>query len=163
VEEIVIPDVMYDYKKTNELIHKFLDELIAWQLQIPFKLNAVVCGKTKKQVMQCFFNYMHNPLIDVISFSRRGYTYDGCNDVTRCVLVKDCINEMRSMGIFKPIHLLGANGIKDYYRNWPAEVRSIDSKQIANTILGSWSLNTKVVFSDRVIFRRLARCLKERV
>jgi len=36
----------------------------------------------------------------------------------------------------KPIHLLGANGIADYFRPWPKEVRSIDSKQLSKTVIG---------------------------
>lgn len=163
VQEVVAPDKMYDYMATKKMVKEFIRECKkVYPDGIPFKIQAVVCGKTKKQLMDCYTDYMLNEDIDVIAFSRRGCKFDNmCHDDARYQLVNECTHTLDFAA--KPIHLLGANGIKDYYRVWPDTVRSIDSKQLANTVLGLWGLNAPVTFTQKLIFKRLANDLKCRL
>jgi hypothetical protein len=116
----------------------------------------VVCGKDKKEMIKCFHWMNEYPRIPVISFSRRGCAY-GQHDIERYLLV----NELAPLTT-KPIHLLGANGMTDYFRKWHKNVRSIDSKQYAKTVLNveTIKLNTPATLHQQYLFENLILNLK---
>ena len=158
-DEVVAPDVMHNRRETIGKLTMFLSK----SKNFKFKVNAVVCGDSKAELMECFRYYLTHPNVDVISFSRRGCRVDGeFHDDTRFELVNRASQWMKQKGIFKPIHLLGANGISDYYRHWPDEVRSIDSKQFATAVLGKWKLDTESTKIDRECFEYIVSKLKTR-
>ncbi|MEK0338236.1 MAG: hypothetical protein QQN41_12460, partial [Nitrosopumilus sp.] len=126
----------------------------------PFKIQAVVCGRIQFEIMMCFVDYLNNPDIDVIAFSRRGQCFENeCHDTARFRMVEQAVEYMHTNNISKPIHLLGANGIKDYYRDWPPEVRSIDSKQFANAVMGEWKLYDKATLKQKWIFKNIIKTI----
>jgi len=157
VDEVVLPDKMYDYKTTKKLINEFFNNL-DFNTFLNFKWQAVVCGRTEKEIKKCFIDYLNDNRINIISFSRRGQVFSNeCHDNARFRIVKWACEYMIKHNKIKPIHLLGANGIKDYYREWPKQVRSLDSKQYTNTLLGDWKLNCKVSSIQKQIFKYLIK------
>lgn len=170
VDEVVAPDQMFNYKKNKQLIDEFLYEFnkskkVAQYRQLTgkiLKVQAVVCGQTEEEIKQSFIDLLNNQHIHVVSFSRRGQCFPNeCNDDARFRMVKWANDYMKQVKIFKPIHLLGANGISDYYRKWPECVRSIDSKQFATAALGKWELDKEVEPIDEYVFTRIIDNLKK--
>jgi len=155
VQEVVLPDVMYNYSKTKKLIKQFFKQITTEDLT-KYKWQAVVCGKTQKDMIKCFDWMNDHPYIDVIGFSRRGCKW-GQHDKERHKLVNLLAKRTQ-----KPIHLLGANGITDYFRKWHPKVRSIDSKQYAKTVLKVETLRItdKATEEQKKLFKQLIQTLK---
>jgi hypothetical protein len=154
VQEIVLPDQMYSFKATKKLIQEFFKHITPEHNRFVFQ--AVVCGKNKKEMIKCFHWMNEHPRIQIISFSRRGCGY-GQHDKERYLLVKELAPLTK-----KPIHLLGANGMTDYFRKWHTNVRSIDSKQYAKTALNveTIELTTKATPQQKKLFQDLLINLK---
>lgn len=156
-DEIVAPDEMYNYSRTKRMVEEFIDTRKKLFSHLEIKIQAVVCGRTKQSMIQCYKEYLENIDIDVISFSRRGCAY-GQHDIERFKLIQECLSIYKKR---KPIHLLGANGIADYLRKWPKPVRSMDSKQFAKAVLLKEIIpDVSATPNERLVFTGLVKKLK---
>jgi hypothetical protein len=155
VNEVIAPDVMFNFPRTNENMYEFIDACYKKKTAFGGVINGVVCGDSQHELERCYKFYLDMPEVSIISFSRRGCMFEGnrWHDHARERLVECCIKKYNTN--HKKIHLLGANGIRDYYIRWPEEVRSIDSKQLATTTLGKWDLNTHVSTMQKVVYKTL--------
>lgn len=122
VNEIVAPDIMYDYRKTKRLIESFLPKVPK-----KMKVQAVVCGKTRKELNLCFDWLNNNESVDVIGISKHGYRVPTLSYyASRTLLVNSVLKKTK-----KPIHMLGINLVMDF---WVKGVRSIDGKWLSNNV-----------------------------
>ncbi|KKN77167.1 hypothetical protein LCGC14_0363640 [marine sediment metagenome] len=127
-DEIIAPDVMYNFKKTKKLIEDFIPRVPKQIAGHKVKIQGVVCGKTIEELKRCYDWLCNNEGIDVIGISKHG-----------CVPYKkeDYFQSRRDFlesvfGTEKPIHLLGVNDFKDFLTDIPTlNVRSIDGKFLA--------------------------------
>ena len=123
-----------------------------------YKINAVVCGSDRYEILKCFGKYVSMPEVDVISFSRRGQLFfNQWHDKAREAIVKECLSKYPTN---KPVHLLGANSIRDYYYDWPRQVRSIDSKLFATIVLGKWNVERRVTEEEKKLYIELIKNVK---
>lgn len=125
VQEIVAPDVMYNFKRTKELVEKFIDKCPS-----RFKIQTVVCGRNFDEYHKCFVWMDGHEHIDVVALSKHGLK----PECKRIISDSDFYYTRADYlsGIYhtasKPIHLLGVNSILDYFS---VGVRSMDSKWAA--------------------------------
>ena len=118
-DEVIAPDVMYNFRRTKKLIEEFIPKV-----PVGMKIQGVVCGSTISQLVDCY-NWLHeNERIDVIAFSKHGCTikkkidhFDARQDLFDLVLPTH-----------KPVHFLGVNHFLDFFT---PGIRSIDGKFLA--------------------------------
>jgi hypothetical protein len=132
-DEIVAPDIMFEFQKTKKLIEDFLP-LVPKGL----KVQAVVCGKRKQELQKCFEYLNNNERIDVIAISKHGQIKFHGEPI---VLMRN-LDYYRTRKMFfeyaqvfaeKPIHFLGMN---DYREFFTPTIRSIDTKWLAKEVTG---------------------------
>jgi len=125
VQEVVAPDVMYNFKRTKELIEQFLPKVPKGM-----KIQGVVCGETFNDLYDCYVYLQRNELIDVVSFSKHGCSKasDLGHYGARQSVMKQLNFGFPDSKKKKEIHMLGVNGFQDFLTS---NVRSIDGKFLA--------------------------------
>ena len=134
IQEIVAPDIMYDFQKTKEMCEDFFKYVPGGM-----KVQAVVCGSSYKEIVKCF-NWMNeNDNIHVIAFSKHGFSkmcdrkeyerqYGKMSDSEWHYHSRQIAFKFLKDNAKKPIHFLGCNLPLDYKTEG---IRSIDSKYVA--------------------------------
>jgi len=137
VDEIIAPDIMYNYFKTKKLIENFTP-LVPKNMRI----QGVVSGKNLGELVRSWSFLENNENIDVIGVGKRSYVEKGLS------LHKSRLKLFKCLQPTKPIHFLGVSDIQDFFIEG---VRSIDGKflcKIANH-------NKKIDLFTRVDRKRL--------
>lgn len=121
IDEIVIPDAMFDKDKTIQLFMKNLDTINKWQHK--YRFMFVAQAKTPEEFVE-MFNFINRQSWDYLNLS--------IGIPKKCVVPRDSeLAKKQYIRCIHPIHLLGIKntfkeliGIKHY-------VRSCDSSQLA--------------------------------
>lgn len=156
-DEIVAPDKMFDYRQTKKLVYDFIVDVSS-----RFKIQAVVCGKTFEDFIDCFQWMNKQRGINVIAISRRGTPIDKQiweNCGKNFAEYRRRIANLLATISKKPIHLLGANHISDLMYNYHSRIRSIDTKLISKLIIGKkidlkTNLNNKQIKKTFVVITK---------
>lgn len=121
-QEIIAPDVMYNYQKTKKLIEDFIPKVPKGM-----KIQGVICGNSLKELAQCYDWLCNNERIDVIGLSKHGCTVG--KETSHYQARRTFLGVM--WPTVKPIHMLGVNSFNDFFANILGKnIRSIDGKYL---------------------------------
>jgi len=128
VDEIVLPDVLWDGEKTRELSKWFIDKFKHIREEYGIKFAFVVQGRDLKDILYSINFANANKFVDVIMIPRKIFKLHTYYEGRKHVLTRfiDIIN--------KPIHLLGANSFGDFFQGL-VNIRSIDTKLLVKLVL----------------------------
>ncbi|KKL15638.1 hypothetical protein LCGC14_2503620 [marine sediment metagenome] len=141
-DEIIAPDVMYDFPRTKKLIEDFIPKVPKGM-----KIQGVVCGSTVGDLDACYDWLCENERIDVIGISKHGCSFDSVDYYNDRQKFMNTI-----LGTYKPIHMLGVNHFDDFLTNISTfPIRSIDGKFLAKVA----NFNEKIDLNKHINPNRL--------
>lgn len=142
--EIIIPDVLRDKKKTLEYFHYFMDKFYNRLKQNNIKIMGVPQGNSLKEIMECFEEMNKDNRVDIIgnSFDLTPIKFEGdkyfIQSQNRFVILNEWLGKTT-----KPIHLLGSNGLYELYHfNKYPQIRSTDGKLFSRLSLSNVKLDS---------------------
>ena len=147
VNELIIPDVIGDYKKTkkkrNDFLKKFYDKLDRHDI----KIQSVVQGSTLDECKQCLKEIQSDSRIDVVGVPFRMNYAEFYGKTKEENQMLNRINFIKTNNFLMPVHLLGCNLLQEmvefyYYKG----VRSMDTKLISRYAMNNQNLN----YNDKV-------------
>lgn len=154
-DEIIAPDVMYDAKRTKELIDEFCPKVPKGM-----KIQGVVCGNSLKELHECYEWLINNEHINVVGLSKHGCRPPveiSATKLRRCTIDaskghfesrQGFLSSLPSYLNTKNIHFLGVNKFEDYYTKG---IRSIDGKYLAKIA----NFNKKIDLFTKIDSKRL--------
>lgn len=145
VDELIIPDVIGDYKKTKKMREKFMDKYYAKLNDAGIQIQSVVQGKTLKEYEECLKEISEDSRINTIGIPFRINYADFKGETKEQNNMSNRIFFILIFEFFKPIHCLGCNLPEEFEVLKHMKIRSIDSKLMAR-----YGLNMKIFnFNDK--------------
>jgi len=150
--EVIAPDVLFDYKKTISNLHSFVQRLTDEKLIDKVNIFAVPQGVTKEEWLKCYKKMLVLPVVKTIGLSKISVSYCWGNRAVNDQHIKkarrSCISYLKLHDLLaKPIHCLGMGDPTEFlaYKN-NSMIRSTDScYTILSALKGVEFTNDKVI------------------
>ena len=131
-DEVIAPDILFDYVKTKESLDQFIDKMSDRSLLGRTKIFGCPQGHTKEEWLSCYQYMVNHPHVSTIGLSKISVPRCFSGTVTDDVEIKEsrhiCISELDKLDLIKkPIHFLGMGDPTEYEEYNHILLRSTDS------------------------------------
>lgn len=139
VSEVIIPDVIGDYKRTKKMRESFLRKYFLILSENKIKIQSVIQGCNLREYKKCLSELHQDNRVDVIGIPfRMNYTnFINEGKERNCMLNR--LFFVNSFQFTKPVHLLGCNLIEEILLFSYNNMRSMDTK-----LLSRYGINDKI-------------------
>jgi hypothetical protein len=130
--EVIAPDVLFDFKQTNFNMFSFIERMDEQSLLGKVKIFGCPQGSTQSDWLDSYYLMLCNKFVDVIGLSKIAVPFaflGKTNDEGIKEARHKAVDALQELGwLKKPIHLLGMGEADEYqyYKNIP-QIRSTDS------------------------------------
>ena len=150
--EVIAPDVLFDYKQTVSNLYSFIQRLIYENLMDKVNIFGAPQGSTKEEWLECYKIMLATPAVKTIGLSKISVPYcwggKSVNDTNIMTARRECVKFLRDNNLLaKPIHCLGMGDPTEFtaYADIPM-IRSTDScYTILSALKGIEFTNDKVI------------------